>query len=213
MKKRKVVLISDTHARLHEINVPNGDIIIHCGDFGFRGATEEWKEFLTEYSKLPHKHKLFTFGNHDVRNSNLLPIIKQEAKDLGITLLVNELIEIDGLRIYGSPITPRFGNWWWMKERGAELARHWSNIPENLDIFFSHGMPHGVLDIAERIMEHVGDTELLMAIIEKKPKIGVGGHLHYQGGQSMIIGDTKYYNAAVCNESYYPSNKIQIIEI
>jgi Icc-related predicted phosphoesterase len=209
----KITLLSDTHALLDTLEVPNSDCVVHCGDFGFRGATEEWKKFLQDYSKLPHKWKLFTFGNHDCRNENLVSMIKQEAKDLGITLLVNDLIEIEGLRIYGSPNTPRYGNWYWMKDRGEEMARHWSHMPVNLDIFFSHGMPHGVLDIAERTMEHVGDEDLLAAILLKKPKIGIGGHLHYQGGQSMVIGDTKYYNASVCDESYRPTNKIQVIEI
>jgi Icc-related predicted phosphoesterase len=213
MEKLKVVLLSDTHARLSEIEVPNGDLLIHCGDFGFSGAVEEWKKFLCDFHVLPHRYKIFTFGNHDCRNENNLSLVKQEAADLGITLLVNETVEIEGLKIYGSPYTKRYGNWYWMKDEGEEIQRIWEQIPEGLDILFTHGQPYGVLDIAERTMEHVGDKDLRNAILEKTPKIVVGGHLHYQGGQSKEEFGIKFYNASVCDESYRATNKIHVIEI
>ena len=46
----KVVLLSDTHALLHTLSVPDGDMVVHCGDFGFRGNMEEWKRFLQDFS-------------------------------------------------------------------------------------------------------------------------------------------------------------------
>lgn len=208
----KITLISDTHSRLHEIDVPISDCVIHCGDFGFSGAVEEWKKFLCDMHVLPHKYKLFTFGNHDCRNPNNISLVKEEAADLGITLLVDEMVEIEGLKIYGSPWTTRYGQWYWMKDPD-EIEKVWDNIPEGLDIFFSHGQAYGILDIAERTMDHVGDRVLRDALLEKKPKIVVGGHLHYQGGQDKKAHGIHFYNAAVCDEKYKATNKIHVIEI
>jgi len=37
----KIILISDTHNRHHDVDVPNGDILIHAGDVSSRGL--KWK--------------------------------------------------------------------------------------------------------------------------------------------------------------------------
>ena len=209
----RVVLISDTHALLHTLTIPDGDLLVHSGDYGFNGSVAEWKKFLQDYSKFPHKHKLFTFGNHDCSNPNNVALIKQEAADLGITLLVDEMVEIEGKKIYGSPYTPRYGRWYWMKERGEQMAEHWKNIPEGLDLLFTHGPPHGILDISIFDKVHCGCEELMKAVYDKKPRFHSFGHIHYYGGRQVTEGSTTFINAALCSEEYKISNEIQVIEI
>lgn len=209
----KIALISDTHALLNKLEVPIADMVVHCGDFGFNGSVQEWKKFLEDYSKLPHKYKLFTFGNHDCSNENNISIIKQEALDKGIHLLVNEMIEIEGKKIFGSPYTPRYGSWYWMKNRGSAIAKIWNVIPEGLDLLYTHGPAHGILDISIYDKVHCGCEELMKAIIDKKPRFHAFGHIHYYGGRQQTEGDTTFINAAVVGEDYKIANPITVIEI
>lgn len=209
----KVALISDTHALLDTIQVPDGDAVVHCGDFGFRGAVEEWREFLVDFSKLPHKYKLFTFGNHDCRDEGSVAQVKQEALDLGIHLLCHEGIEIEGKKFFGSPYTPRFGRWYWMRDRGRHIGVKWDEIPEGLDLLFTHGPPHGILDISVYDKVHCGCEELMKAVYDKKPRFHVFGHIHYYGGRQHTENGTTFVNAALCGEDYKITNEIQVIEL
>ena len=61
----KIVLISDTHCMHDRLEVPDGDVLVHAGDFTWRGRPQEIDEFNRWLEKLPHKHKLVIAGNHD----------------------------------------------------------------------------------------------------------------------------------------------------
>ena len=63
----RIVQISDTHGRHHLLkNLPDGDVLIHCGDFSDNGTEEEVLDFLNWFIDLPHPHKIFVTGNHDL---------------------------------------------------------------------------------------------------------------------------------------------------
>lgn len=54
----RMVCISDTHNRTDGLKVPDGDILIHAGDFsnvGLEGDIYRFTEFLTSQH---HKHKV-----------------------------------------------------------------------------------------------------------------------------------------------------------
>ena len=56
-------------------------------------------------------------------------------------------------------------------------------IPENLDVLLIHDAPYGTSDICLQEIEgndkeHLGCIPLRDAILEKKPKIVLHGHLH-----------------------------------
>jgi len=57
----KIVFISDTHSRHYHVDIPNGDMLIHAGDFSSRGTAHEVINFLNWFSNQPHKHKIFRF--------------------------------------------------------------------------------------------------------------------------------------------------------
>ena len=62
-----IVALSDTHG-LHasmKHDVPDGDVLIHAGDFGGRGLMTEIHDFAEWMGSLPHPLKLVTPGNHD----------------------------------------------------------------------------------------------------------------------------------------------------
>ena len=145
-RKIRIVAISDTHSRHQQINVPDGDILIHAGDATMAGGVAEIAAFDHWLGTLPHPVKLFCAGNHDLlfeRNPALARGLITNA-----TYLQDELIEALGLRIYFSPWQPRFFDWAFNLDRGAALRAKWDLIPWPLDVLVTHGPPMGILDAA-----------------------------------------------------------------
>lgn len=64
----RFVCISDTHEKLDEIMhlIPDGDVLIHAGDFTNYGDVSEVIKFNAEMGKLPHKVKIVIPGNHEL---------------------------------------------------------------------------------------------------------------------------------------------------
>lgn len=67
--KIRIVCIADSHslqnsARFPEI--PEGDILIHAGDFTRCGGRDEVEDFNNYLGTLPHQHKLVIAGNHEL---------------------------------------------------------------------------------------------------------------------------------------------------
>jgi Icc-related predicted phosphoesterase len=218
----KIIAISDTHGSHWDVKVPKGDCLIHCGDFSSHGRLPDTMDFLRWFNSQPHKRKIFCAGNHDwlmEQDINFYRIIKMEFPDL--TYLQDEAVEVEGLKFYGSPQTPRFFNWAFNRDRGADIKRYWDKIPTDTDVLITHGPPYGICDEAYRVgfntTEHVGCKNLLDAIKRVKPKIWMGGHIHYSYGIGNIIHDdgtrTVCYNCSVLNEDYAVANTPHIINI
>lgn len=220
----KLVLISDTHS-LHERMthpIPECDILVHAGDctndMRYSGP-ENLRNFLGWFERQPAKHKVLVAGNHDWY-TQLQPFITRDLiAELApsVTYLLDSGATIGGFKFWGSPVSPRFLNWAWNRDRGADIRRHWDLIPAGLDVLVTHGpVTVGMLDYAPHSREHVGDQDLYEAVQRAKPKIHVAGHIHYGYGHAIIDhGDcqTDCYNAAICTEAYKPTNKPWVIEL
>ena len=66
--KIRIVCISDTHSLTSHLKrtIPDGDILIHAGDFTRCGHLQEVREFNTWLGTLPHKDKIVIAGNHEL---------------------------------------------------------------------------------------------------------------------------------------------------
>lgn len=212
----KLIFLSDTHNQLHKIvdKVPEGDVLVHCGDFGSSGSMQEYLSFLNTYEQFPHKHKLFTFGNHDGWAERQLNTAKDLAKQKNITCLVDEELIIDGVKFYGSPWTPRYGNWWWMKDRMSHALRHISSrIPDDVNVLFTHGPSWGIMDMSIYDKDHCGCEHLMRRIKELKYlKIHAFGHIHQWSGVETHDGIIRV-NASICDEQYEPTNPPRVIDL
>eukprot|EP00434_Breviolum_minutum_P001014 symbB.v1.2.000888.t2/scaffold51.1/size380723/7 len=102
----RVVVMSDTHNKHQQLEVPEGDILIHCGDLTNRGSAPELQDVNAWLEELPHRHKLVICGNMDKRLESQ-PSKAARAKSV-VTYLEDDAIEIEGLRFYASPFTPKF---------------------------------------------------------------------------------------------------------
>jgi hypothetical protein len=65
----------------------------------------------------------------------------------------NSGVEINGVRFWGSPYSPKFHHFWAFNEkRGADRARHWAKISENTDILITHCPLFGIFDKTEAVI-------------------------------------------------------------
>lgn len=188
-----IVLISDTHELHRELDLPAGDVLIHAGDFTMLSRSlAAIRDFNSWLGELPYEHKLVVPGNHeffleaDQSQRNLLS---------NAIVLIDEGVEIDGMRFWGSPLTPSDGGAFG-RILPADRVRNWSRIPQETHILITHGPPCGILDRSPGQREHVGDPELLTAVSRIRPLLHVFGHVHGAYG-STVRGDTTFVNAAL----------------
>lgn len=205
----KIVLISDTHT--FTPYVPNGDILIHAGDFTSTGKEGEIRKFRKWMQSLPHKNKVIIAGNHDLMFENnpnkALSLLGNE-----VIYLKDSFIIIDGIKIYGAPWTPFFCNWAFnILINTGELEKKWSLIPNDTDILITHGPSYGILDTTLR-QESVGCSALKQAIDRVKPMLHVCGHIHEQYGIEKH-NNIYFANVSLCTVNYNPTNAPIIVTI
>jgi Icc-related predicted phosphoesterase len=206
----KLVFISDTHNQLHKVNVPEGDVLVHCGDATNMGRVEELTRFFADFSALPHRRKVLIAGNHDWLFEKD-PGLARSLVPVGVDYLQDSGVEIDGLKFWGSPYQPEFCNWAFNLSRyEGQLTEKWAMIPDGTDVLVTHGPPKGVLDNAYD--HHVGCADLLHRVLPLRPKIHAFGHIHYDYGEKMFNG-THFVNASCCNERYMPVNAPIVVEL
>jgi Icc-related predicted phosphoesterase len=181
----KIYHISDTHTYHDLLNIPEDiDLVIHSGDCSNPRDPytnePEVRNFIHWFKSLPIKHKIYVAGNHDCSIEKKL-VTKKDFEGYNIIYLENDYVTIEGLKIFGSPHTPNFGNWAFMKDR-SKLNRVWEHVDEGVDIFIVHGPPKGVLDLSysrDHILEFCGCSALRKQIVGRiKPKLVCFGHIH-----------------------------------
>jgi predicted phosphodiesterase len=185
----RILHISDTHGFHNEFSenkFENVDMIIHSGDCSnYRSPimnSDEVRSFLDWFCKIPIKHKIYVAGNHDSSIENGL-ITPSDFASCGITYLENQSVIIENTKFYGSPYTPSFGNWSFMKAR-HKIGEIWKQIPEDTDVLITHGPPKGVRDLTykreDNQLEMCGDGALLKRIYYDLPnlKAVLFGHIH-----------------------------------
>ena len=209
----RIVCLSDTHNQHRDLVVPRGDVLIHAGDATGEGLSVEVKDFMDWFANQPHRTKILIAGNHDwffQRN----PAMARHYLDAhpGITYLQDSGIEVDGLKIWGSPWQPYYMNWAFnLLRNGSAIREAWGKIPLDTDILVTHGPPHGVMDTTAN-GDRVGCEELAIRLAEVKPLLHVFGHIH--GGYGHVERDeTTYINASNCTEDYEPINPPMVVRI
>jgi hypothetical protein len=174
MKPLTIVCISDTHELHRELSVPSGDILIHAGDFTmFSKSASAILDFNEWLGDLPHRWNILLPGNHEF-------FLEADASRRSLisnaTVLINEGVEIAGLKIWGSPVTPLYGGAFGLSSP-ADRAQLYAEIPEDVDILVTHGPPYGILDRSPGTLHHAGCPQLLEAVTRLKPRLHVFGHV------------------------------------
>jgi Icc-related predicted phosphoesterase len=207
----KFVAISDTHGKHQKLILPKGDVIIHAGDVSSKGQENEIVDFLKWFSALDFEYKIFIAGNHDFYFERQKNTIIQQLIPSNIIYLNDSSTKIQGISIWGSPISPWFYNWAFNRHRGEAIKKHWDKIPPNTDILITHGPAFGILDKTTR-QDSVGCQDLLNKIKEIQPKFHICGHIHEAYGHEKQ-NNTEYFNASILDENYNLKNKPIVFDI
>jgi Icc-related predicted phosphoesterase len=227
-----ITTISDTHTLHYTARLEGGDILIFAGDMSHTGKHKEVGDFIEWLIRQAtrYKHVIFISGNHDkcfdpeIGGEYMFDSDEMKVKPLWLRLLLtslpknvhyleNESVEIEGLKIWGSPITPTYGyNWAFNVDRGEDIAKVWKEIPMDTDIVVTHGPAAYKLDHVPRNMEYTGCEDLRYVIDEIKPKLHICGHIH-EGYGIDYNENTVFVNASYITYNYRPINKPQVIEL
>ena len=220
---KKIWFISDTHNEHAGLIVPADlDMVIHCGDESTAGDESrnepEARRFFEWYSALEIPTKLFVPGNHSTAIEHGLI----QAEDYPeIRFLIHEQLEWNGRKVFGSPYTPNFFDWAYMKPR-AELDAVWQSIPDDIDILITHGPPKGILDLTKdmdtRQPVHVGSMSLTRHVEQRiRPKFHAFGHLHDERGiknfGTLTRGSTQFINCSCCDLAGRLKNHGLVIDV
>ena len=213
MKKLSLCIISDTHNKHKHIGeLPDADVIIHCGDFTSLGKEHEIRNFFKWYYKLNQfKYKIIIAGNHDMMFEENGSFARSLVPSNVIYLEDNSII-IEGIKIYGTPVQKKFGNWAFNKT-DEQLVKYYSEIPSDTDVLVTHNPPYGIFDWSVYDNINTGSSSLLTEITERiKPIISVFGHIH-SGHGIQSIDNTMFINASNLNEEYIYQYKPIYVEI
>ena len=190
----RLIITSDTHGSHESLDVPDGDVFIHAGDFTNMGELYEIADFNEWLGDLPHPHKIVIAGNHDLlfeQDPSLAKLLLSNA-----TYLQDDLYWLNGISFYGSPWQPEFNDWAFNLPRGAALRKKWAMIPDGVDVLITHGPPFGILDNT-LVGAYSGCQDLLAAIDRVRPRLSVFGHIHEGYGQQRHSGlGTTFINAS-----------------
>lgn len=211
----KAWVFSDSHSQhWHLIPPTDCDFVIFAGDESNSNIPylnePECRDFLQWFSALPIRHKIMIAGNHSTAIDKRL-VTCQEITDMGIHYLEHEYLWLEELKFFGSPYTPTFGSWAFMKSRET-IGRSWEALEDGIDVLITHGPPKGILDITtdrNGVVEHVGDSALYKKVQKVKPRFHVFGHIHNGRGHDTDINSglflpgnsaTTYINASVVQD-------------
>ncbi len=206
----RICSLSDTHRQHQKIKIEKCDLFIFAGDAEINSlsALHDFKEWLLS---IDAKEIIVIFGNHDTEAERLgRCFLKSYFKSNDIIYLENETVEIEGLKIWGSPFSKEFNAWAFMKE-SYYLKPIWESIPNDTDIVITHGPAFGICDNVYPSNENHGCKELRKVIDKIQPKFHICGHLHESYGQ--ITNKTKTINCSVLNEKYELVNNPIYFEI
>ena len=187
----RILQISDTHCRHKQLaDLPDADVIVHCGDFSEMGTEDEVLDFLNWFIGLPYLYKVFVTGNHD-----LCLWDADDIEDLpdNVYFLQDRDCEIEGIRFFG-------------------LAYNHSEklIPNGVDVLVTHEPPVMILD--ESNNTHWGNVSLRNRVMAVKPHYHLFGHAHDAYGTVKQNG-IMFFNGAIFDDTYEVCRKSKLFII
>ncbi|CAB3404302.1 unnamed protein product [Caenorhabditis bovis] len=237
----RFVCIGCTHGEPLDLSIlPPGDVLIVSGDFTSCGLPNEVYSFNKHLGKTKFAYKIVIGGNHECTfDESFLKIHKEtDPKEMALKqslltalhsdsksgscssklLLTNAIylednvIELFGITIYGTPWQPKVDNWAFNLSRGQALLDKWNMIPSGVDVLVTHTPPLGHGDQMLN-GQRMGCVELLNTVFKRvKPKYHVFSHIH-EGYGCTTDGYTKFINCCLCNENLDLKNAPIIFDI
>lgn len=230
----KILATSDTHGNLDKLDLSGIDIALFAGDIAPLRNISSWdaydqlkwmnEDFYDWCMKWQNAKIVFVPGNHD-----FFPMIRNlygyelHGRDLSLklapnaTMLIDKMVETNGLKIYGSPWVPIISYRWAFEADHYRLVEMFSKIPSNIDILLTHSPPRfnclGVSLEYGNDSDNFGCSELADVIFKKEPKMCFCGHIHSGDHNMNKLGKTEIWNVSRVNESYEIAYEPVVLDI
>ena len=198
---RKFCMVSDFHGQYKQVvslSQRGSSILLVAGDITKNGTLGEIHDFNEFVGTLAFEYIIVTPGHTDIALQNAT-IVKNILTNC--ICLIDEYVEIDGKKIYGTP--------WIYEEKGAFtsldrdfLEERWNLIPRDTYILLTHSPSYEVQDLDSN-GNSIGDKGLLNAMKEVQPRYHVHGHAHCSPSSISYHHETKttsVYNASVISK-------------
>ena len=150
-------------------------------------------------------------GNHDhVAEShpdwiewpgNIVRLLDGEGiEENGVGLAADGAFEFKGLKLWGIPWSSSYSRRSGFLCPDDELLKKFDAMPSNLDVLVLHGPP--MFDGSEsapdkeagRTDAHFGNATIRAAVLAKKPRLAVCGHIHQGAHEPTKLGETIVVN-------------------
>jgi Icc-related predicted phosphoesterase len=235
----RFVCISDTHGKHRELDglVPDGDVLVHAGDFTNTGETDQVQDLHDWLCELPHRWKVVIAGNHDLTMdaehyelrgrdrfhggqgydpASTRRILQESESVIYLEDSVCAIpINNDGhsIQVYGSPHQPEFCDWAFNLPRGEPTLQKAKQIPTETNVLITHGPPLGRGDMCMPSHNRAGCIDLLSEVQQRvQPAVHVFGHIH-EGYGVTTDGTTAFVNASTCTLRYKPCNPAIVFDL
>lgn len=208
----RIAFISDTHHKRPLL--PKADLLVHCGDLTGIGNIPAFAKEIEWLKSIRRNFPLgiiYVPGNHDLGlDQEVRSVILEMFISADIEVLINEGTVINGLKFYGSPMTPPFMNWAFMAPE-IDLSIYWKCIPDDTEILITHGPAKYILDRCRD--GNVGSSSLAEYLLHNLPQLKVHafGHIHESHGH-VDRGRYQAINASVLDGQYQGFNHIHIVD-
>lgn len=205
----RVLHCSDTHGYLLKL-LGKFDVVVHSGDF-FPNSQYVWSNRVKEMEfqlrwleeKIPllkewlQNHPfLFTLGNHDFLNPDLMAMKLNEAGIKAFSLNDN-LVTHQGVNFYGFSWIPYINGTWMYECTPQQIEPHIDQLVNTLnttyvDVLVAHPPLFKCLDVSNG-NQYLGSTALTNALDMKiskdmLPQVMLCGHIHEAQGVSIRNG-------------------------
>ena len=180
-KGQRIFAFSDTHGMHRNWRIPSDtDILICAGDAISNFSEEDLKDFLSWYSKIPARLRIFVPGNHEI----LFDYYPEKLKSLfpdNIVCLYDNGMEYEGISFYSISCKTLRSNLY---------SDTQSPVPAYTDILITHFPPKSILD------EDDGNEKLKDWMEKSRPAYHLFGHIHSQGGKNLDLLSTHCFNVS-----------------
>ena len=224
----KITAISDTHGStplLHNLIEPKSDLLLICGDIspctGSHHPIRQLNWFHNTFIPWVENQAnevVFVAGNHDFFLNKILIDNEEDnfRKSLpkNVHYLRDSMVELYGLKIWGTPWTTIFFDWAFMLNE-IDLYKKYNEMPNEVDILLSHGPAYSLSDQIlangyDNADKSLGSQSLYKALETRKIKNFYYGHIHSADHDIKSItfpsGHVMKYNCvSILDERYSPT--------
>jgi predicted phosphohydrolase len=104
----RICIVSDLHECHREVTIPPADLLLVAGDISlFSQRPSMIVDFNEWLSEQPVRYRCCIPGNHEYAIE--AEPDKWRRRLSNATMLINEAVTIEGIKIWGSPVTPHGG--------------------------------------------------------------------------------------------------------